>query len=98
MLYIILFHDNPDSDPDIRPKYMAQHLDFLAQHASAIRAAGPLREENGDVQSGLWLVDVDDVAGAWDLVRADPFWSTGLRQKVEIKQWAQVFAEGVRCP
>lgn len=94
MLYTIRFQDNPDADPGLRPRFMAQHLAFLISNASTIHAAGPLKDDDGQVRGGLWLVDVDTPAQAWDLVKADPFWPTGLRDKVEIKEWVQVFADG----
>ena len=94
MLYTIHFHDKEDADPGIRPRFMQEHLTFLAKHKDTIRAAGPLKEDDGTIKSGLWLVDVDTVDRAWELVRADPFWPTGLRDVVEIKQWTQVFADG----
>ncbi|MEE9429218.1 MAG: YciI family protein [Paracoccaceae bacterium] len=94
MLYAIHFHDNADVDPDIRPRFMQQHLAFLSENKAVIRAAGPLKEKDGAVKSGLWLVDVETVDQAWELVKADPFWPTGLRDRVEIKHWAQVFADG----
>ena len=94
MLYMIHFHDNADADPDIRPRFMRQHLAFLGENKGMIRAAGPLKEEDGTVKSGLWLVDVDTAEQAWALVKADPFWPTSLRDVIEIKQWVQVFADG----
>lgn len=94
MLYTIHFHDNASADPDIRPRLMQQHLTFLSENKAAIHAAGPLKEDDGTVESGLWLVDVETADQAWELVKADPFWPTGLRDRVEIKQWAQVFADG----
>jgi len=94
MLHAIHFHDNADADADIRPRFMRQHLAFLSENKAVIRAAGPLKEKDGAVKSGLWLVDVETVDQAWELVKADPFWPTGLRDIVEIKHWAQVFADG----
>ncbi|MDA7967050.1 YciI family protein [Ruegeria sp.] len=94
MLYTIHFYDNADANPDIRPRFMQQHLSFLNENKAVIRAAGPLREADGAVKSGLWLVDVETVDQAWALVKADPFWPTGLRDTIEIKHWAQVFADG----
>lgn len=94
MLYTIHFHDNTDADPDIRPRFMQEHLAFLGNNKGVIHAAGPLKEEDGTVKSGLWLVTVDNAEQAWALVKADPFWPTGLRDVVEIKHWAQVFANG----
>ncbi|MEM5477434.1 YciI family protein [Pacificibacter sp. AS14] len=94
MLYAIHFHDDITADPNIRPQYMQQHLAFLSENEAVIRAAGPLKENDGAVKSGLWLVDVETVEQAWQLVKADPFWPTGLRDTVEIKEWAQVFSDG----
>ncbi len=94
MLYAIHFHDNADAEPDIRPRFMQQHLTFLSENKAVVRAAGPLKEKDAAVKSGLWLVDVETVDQAWGLVKADPFWPTGLRDRVEIKHWAQVFADG----
>ncbi|MEM7670554.1 MAG: YciI family protein [Pseudomonadota bacterium] len=94
MLYTVHFLDDANADPDIRPRLMQDHLTFLSEHKGAIRAAGPLREADGEVKGGLWLVDVETIEHAWALVRADPFWPTGLRDVVEIRHWAQVFADG----
>ena len=75
---------------------MADHLTFLEHHADQIQAAGPLRDDQGAGRGGLWVVEADDIATVDHLVRADPFWPTGLRQSVEILTWAQVFAAGRR--
>jgi hypothetical protein len=64
MLYTIHFHDNANADPDIRPRFMQQHLAFLSDNKAAIHAAGPLKEDDGTVKSGLWLVDVATVEQA----------------------------------
>ncbi len=94
MLYAIFLKDRPDVDPDIRPRLMGDHLAFLSKMSCQIHAAGPLKEQDGSIRGGMWLVDVETVDQAWALVKADPFWPTGLRDKVEIKQWSQVFASG----
>jgi uncharacterized protein YciI len=94
MLYLIQFHDSADAPTDLRARYMAQHLVFLMENERVILAAGPIREADGSVKSGLWVVDVATVDQAWELVKADPFWPTGLRDRVEIRHWAQVFAAG----
>jgi uncharacterized protein len=94
MLHTILFQDNPNADPDIRTRHMANHLDFLMQNKGIIQAAGPLKDKDGSITGGLWLVDVNSTEDAWHLIKSDPFWSTGLRDTIEVKQWVQVFAEG----
>ena len=95
MLHVVLFTDNPDH-AEARQRLMPAHLAFLEQHQERIRAAGPLAESDGRGAGGLWLVDAESNQAVMDLVRADPFWPTGLRQSVRILRWAQVFAEGRR--
>jgi uncharacterized protein YciI len=94
MLYLIQFQDSATAPADLRAQHMPQHLAFLMENKRVIQAAGPIREDDGRVKSGLGVVDVDNVDQAWELVKADPFWPTGLRDRVEIKHWAQVFAKG----
>ncbi len=95
MLFAILFEDDPAKAAE-RPRHMAAHLDFLAAHAASIRAAGPLLTATGEGAGGLWLVEAADRAIAEALVRADPFWPTGLRRSVRVLAWRQVFADGRR--
>jgi uncharacterized protein YciI len=96
MLYVVLFEDNATLGADVRRRHMAAHLSFLEHNAARIKAAGPLRALSGDPAGGLWMVDADspDVIDA--LVKADPFWPTGLRHSVRILSWSQVFADGRR--
>jgi uncharacterized protein YciI len=92
MLHVVLFTDNPDH-AEARQRLMPAHLAFLEQHQERMRAAGPLAERDGRGAGGLWLVEADSSQA---VVRADPFWPTGLRQGVRILRWTQVFAEGRR--
>ncbi|SMF02229.1 hypothetical protein SAMN06265365_14325 [Tistlia consotensis] len=96
MLFAVLFEDEPSAPADLRRRHMADHLAFLEANAASVRAAGPLAERSGAVGSGLWLVEAEDAAAVEALVRADPFWPTGLRRGVRILAWRQVFAEGRR--
>ena len=94
-LFAVLFEDEPSRAEEVRRRHMADHLAFLARHAAAIRAAGPLREPaDGGPAGGLWLVEAADAAAVEALVRADPFWPTRLRRSVRVLAWLQVFAEG----
>ncbi|MDW4498506.1 YciI family protein [Sulfitobacter sp. D35] len=91
MKYIVLFEDAKTADPDIRAKYMSEHLAFLARHADAVSAAGPLDDPEGKGRDGLWIVDAQTPEEVERLVREDPFWPTGLRGGHAILPWKQVF-------
>lgn len=94
MPYIVLFEDQPGKE-DLRTAHMAAHLDFLDAHADAFGAAGPLFGSEGPT-GGLWLVEAETRADVEALVKADPFWPTGLRKSVEIREWRQVWRDGAR--
>ena len=96
MKYVILFEDN-DEFAHMRPKYMADHLEFLSRNADKIDSAGPLKDSaSGDPAGGIWIVDVEDTSQARALVEEDPFYPTGLRKSIRILEWTQTFADGKR--
>jgi uncharacterized protein len=96
MLYAILFEDSPNLGHEVRRQHMSAHLAFLEKHAARIKAAGPLRASTGDPAGGLWIADADSPDAIDELVKEDPFWSTGLRRSVRVLRWSQVFADGRR--
>jgi uncharacterized protein len=96
MLYVVLFEDNATLGTDVRRRHMAAHLSFLEHNAARVKAAGPLRAPSGDPAGGLWIVEADSPGVVDALVKADPFWPTGLRHSVRILSWSQVSADGRR--
>ena len=96
MKFIVMFEDQPGTGMELRLKYMSAHLSFLETHSSAITAAGPLKEADGSVAGGLWLVEADTEEKVSELVEEDPFWAKGLRKSVRILCWQHVFANGTR--
>ncbi|MDH3279820.1 MAG: YciI family protein [Gammaproteobacteria bacterium] len=96
MMYAVLFEDDL-SRADMRPKYMPEHLAFLERNASAIHAAGPLKDTESDAPAGgLWIVQAEGPQTVRLLIEADPFWPTGLRKSIRVLEWTQVFADGKR--
>lgn len=93
MHFVVLFDDDPKSDPEIRARHMPAHLAFLQAHATLIKAAGPLRSGE-DPAGGLWLVTANTPQEVEGLIRADPFWPTGLRRGWRILEWVRVFENG----
>lgn len=94
MKFAIFFEDDPKADPAIRKRHMAAHLAFLEAQGGAVEAAGPLMDADGAPAGGLWIVETANAAEAEALVKADPFWPTGLRKSFTIREWRRVFADG----
>ncbi len=96
MLYALFLEDDPDKAA-ARGRLMPDHLAFLERHAGEILAAGPLRQaDSGEAAGGLWLVETESPERVEALLRADPFFPSGLRRSWRILAWTQVFAEGKR--
>lgn len=94
MKYAVLFEDN-DELAHMRPKFMADHLQFLGDNSDRINSAGPMKDaSSGEPAGGLWIVDAENAEDVQALVETDPFWPTGLRKSIRILQWTQVYADG----
>jgi hypothetical protein len=94
MKYAVLFEDN-DEFAHMRPRFMADHLQFLGDNSDRIETAGPLKDgQSGEPAGGLWLVDAESAHDVQALVESDPFWPTGLRKSIRILEWTQVYAHG----
>jgi uncharacterized protein YciI len=94
MTFAILFEDDP-AHGDKRQQYMADHLAFLERNADRISAAGPLRDgADGVAAGGLWIVQAENYLEAKALSEDDPLFVTGLRRKITVVEWKQVFAGG----
>jgi uncharacterized protein len=94
MKFAILFEDDP-AHSHKRQQYMSDHLAFLKRNASRISAAGPLLDGgDGSPAGGLWIVQAENYQGAKALSEEDPLFASGLRRKITILEWKQVFADG----
>ena len=94
MLFVVLFEDNPNADPDIRKRLMPDYLAFLQSHAEHVKAAGPLTDQNGSPAGGMWQVEAADADDVEPPTKDDPFWPTGLRESYRVLSWTQVFSAG----
>jgi uncharacterized protein YciI len=55
MKYAVLFEDN-DEFAHMRPKFMADHLQFLGDNSDKIEAAGPMKDgRTQDPAGGLMI-------------------------------------------
>ena len=88
MDYIVLFED-AEGKGDLRAAHMQDHLAFLDAHPEILRA-GPLGTP-GTGAGGLWHLRAASEARVEELIRADPFWPTGLRKSFRVLAWQVVY-------
>ncbi len=72
------------------------HIDWVAAHQVQVRVAGSLREEPGqDPKGGLWIVQAPSKEAVHQLMQTDPFWTCGLRERVEVLHWSKALDQQV---
>jgi uncharacterized protein YciI len=95
MLFAVVFTDQPDQGA-LRATHLQAHMDWLELHQSQVRVAGSLREEPGHVpKGGLWIVEAESKGHVHQLMQTDPFWTSGLRQSVQVLYWSKAFDQQV---
>lgn len=93
MLFAVRFHDKPER-LHVRRRWLNAHLEWLRVHSDVILVGGSLRPDpESDAIGALWVVQCDSKSVIEDLLRTDPFWLHGLREKYEIHSWHKAFAE-----
>jgi uncharacterized protein YciI len=95
MLYAVRFHDRADRLAT-RERFLAAHIAWLAERRDRVLVAGSLRSAPGTPPSaGLWIVEADSRAAVEAIYASDPFWTEGLRERVEIHFWSKALPERV---
>jgi uncharacterized protein len=95
MLFAVLFTDKP-GHAAVRAEHLRAHIAWVAQHQDTVLVAGSLRVEPGDVpKGGLWIVEAASKSDVMDLLKTDPFYTCGLREKVEVLHWSKALDQKV---
>lgn len=92
MLFIVQALDRPGTQA-LRTQARVPHLEFIADHTAAFRFGGPLLGADGRPVGSLMILDLPDRAALEAHLAADPFFSSGLFQTVQVWQSAQVVPE-----
>ncbi len=95
MLFVVLFTDRPDQGA-LRATHLQAHIEWVSAHQEQVRVAGSLREALGQVpKGGLWIVESESKESVHQLMQTDPFWTCGLRQRVEVLHWSKALDQQV---
>ncbi|MBM3386247.1 MAG: hypothetical protein FJY36_01055 [Betaproteobacteria bacterium] len=95
MLFAVIFTDRPGQGA-LRAQHLQAHIDWVALHQAEVRVAGSLRQEPDQVpQGGLWIVEARSKERVHELMQSDPFWTCGLRERVEVLHWMKALEQSV---
>lgn len=93
MLFIVRLNDKPDV-LTTRQQHFDAHLKWLKDNQKMILVAGSLRTKpEADPVGGCWIVEAPDKETVKTLLLSDPFWTNGVRDKVEILHWSKAFPD-----
>ncbi len=90
MLFVILGRDGPDGK-SLRPGLRPAHLDHVRRFVPGghVVLAGPLTDGAGS----LLVVDFASIEDARAMADADPYWTGGVFESVEVHPFLDVFPE-----
>ena len=86
MLFALLCTDKPNS-VDLRMSVRPDHLKYLETLGSALKAAGPFTNDEGQPTGTLAVIEAETRAAAEALAANDPYAKAGLFASVEIRPW-----------
>lgn len=88
MLVALIAKDKPGALA-VRMENRPAHVDYL-KSSDAVRQAGPLLDEAGEMIGSLIILEVADMAAANAWASGDPYGKAGLFASVELVPWNRV--------
>jgi uncharacterized protein YciI len=92
--YVLTCIDKPESLA-LRMATREAHLAYARGHVIAIRAAGALLDEAGQMCGSHFLIDAEDAQEVRDFNEADPYSKAGLFGHVIIRLWRQALGAAI---
>jgi uncharacterized protein len=95
MLFAVIFTDKPDHGA-LRAEHLKAHIEWVAEHKDTLLVAGSLRQEpSATPEGGLWVVEAPSKQAVLELMKSDPFYTSGLREGVEVLYWSKALERKV---
>ncbi len=88
MLVALTARDKPGA-LDLRMENRPDHVTYL-KSSEAVRMAGPLLSDEGEMCGSLIILEVADMAEAKDWAANDPYAKAGLFAQVTLDPWNKV--------
>ena len=86
MLFALICTDKPGG-LDLRLSVRPDHLTYLESLGTALKAAGPFTNDDGQLTGSLVIIEAADRAAAKSMADNDPYARAGLFAAVEIRPW-----------
>jgi len=93
MLFAFIYEDKPGA-LEQRAATRPAHLEYLSARAASVVQGGPMLDAEGKPCGSLILAELPDLAAAEKMAAEDPYMKAGLFQRVTVRAFRQVFADG----
>ncbi len=94
MLYAIYCLDRPDRS-HLHQDLLDEHRAHFRQAGTAVRAAGPLFNDDGSAQCGSMIVlEAASAEEARAFITSDPYARNGLFEQITVRRWAWLSGAG----
>jgi hypothetical protein len=93
MLFAVIFTDKAGHG-EVREANLQAHIEWLEENKDVIPVGGSLRSEMGETpKGGLWIAEAESKVQIEKLIKTDPFFLAGLRERYEILHWSKANAQ-----
>ena len=89
MLFVINCKDKTGA-LDVRLANRPDHLKFLGDLGSQVKAGGPFTDDHGELTGSMIVIEADNRTEVEAIVARDPYTKADLFQSVEITPWKWV--------
>ena len=86
-LHALIYLDYPEAF-ERRAALRPAHLAYLAEHAEALKAAGPLLDAQGRPSGSLLIFETDHPGAIEALAKSDPYVVDKVVETVRVLQWS----------
>ena len=93
MLFVIHCFDK-DHQLELRQQTRAEHLAYLKQCGTQIKAAGPTLDTHGSMNGSVVVFECEKASEAHAFAAEDPYAKAGLFREVLIQEWKKVLPQG----
>ena len=88
-LFVLSCLDRKDA-ADARMGARPAHLDYVDQHLSMVKLAGPYLDAAGGMIGSMFIMEAEDQAAVEAFAAQDPYFLAGVFERVEIRPFRVV--------
>ena len=94
MQFFVFREDKPNTAA-LRLKTWPAHLEYAASIGDTLIFAGPTRDEDGNMNASVWIIEAENMAAAEAITAADPYEQVALFEIKIIRHFIKTAGTGI---